>query len=161
MGKAALWAAAQDQRFSGAWSNGSGCTGAALSRRRFGERLLHLTQRFPHWTCEAYRAYVEQEEKLPIDQHQLLALVAPRPLYVSSASLDQWADPRGEFASCIAAQPAWRSEAPRLPGDTLPTPGERALPDIGYHCRPGPHDMLQVDWWHAMDYFESKLLNHL
>ncbi|HYQ17774.1 MAG TPA: hypothetical protein VEQ58_18500 [Polyangiaceae bacterium] len=140
LGKAALWAGAQDPRFALAISNESGCGGAALSRRDFGERLLHLNQRFPHWFCPAFHAFNQREAELPVDQHQLLALLAPRPVYVASAAADRWADPHGEWLACQAASPAY--ELFGLSGAT----------HIGYHCRPGRHDITPRDFWHYLEF---------
>lgn len=150
MGKTALWAAAQDERLAGAVANGSGCTGAALSRRRIGERLVHINQRFPHWFARAYHAYAEREHELPIDQHLLQALVAPRPLYVASASNDHWADPRGEHAGSVAASPAWQLHGLGGVPEAWPAENQSVGAHLGYHCRPGAHDLLAVDWQHVL-----------
>jgi hypothetical protein len=138
MGKAALWAVTQDAEFAGVISNGSGCLGSTLSRRRIGERQLQLNHRFPHWTTAANKGFDEGEERLPVDQHQLLALAAPRPCIVTSAVEDRWADPHGSELAVEAAAPAWGSQ-----------------PRIGHHLRPGPHDLTAVDWHQALAFLEA------
>jgi hypothetical protein len=148
MGKSALWAAAQDPRIAGVLANDSGCTGAAIARRRMGERQVHLNARFPHWCCRAYRAFDEREDALPVDQHQLLACIAPRIVHVASADQDRWADPDGELLACVHAGPAWDLlGAPGFGPRPDPVPLDRAIGGrIRYHRRPGPHDLTATDW---------------
>ena len=153
MGKTALWAAAQDERFALAISNNAGCTGATLSRRCIGERLHHINERFPHWFAKNYRAFNHREHELPIDQHQLLALLAPRPVYVGSASGDSWADPRGEFAACQAASVVYDQFGKIGLGEvTMPAENQSVGDHMRYHIRPGSHDILPQDWYHYLQF---------
>jgi len=153
LGKAALWAAAQDSRFAAAIANNSGAVGAALSRRQFGETVKTITAIFPHWFSPKLKDFAEREDQLPVDQHQLIALMAPRPVYIASASEDRWADPRGEFLATAEA-----SRVYALFGiDTdafsqMPEPNEAISGPVSYHLRKGKHDILAFDWQHYLDF---------
>ena len=147
LGKTALWAAAQDQRFAAVISNNSGCLGAALSRREYGETIEDIVGRFPYWFAPTLHKYRGNEEAMPVDQHQLLALVAPRPLYVASAEQDRWADPEGEYLATAAASLVYSLYGlETLWSDVVPNPDTPIGGFIGYHLRTGGHDVTYYDW---------------
>jgi len=147
LGKAALWAAAQDRRVAMVISNESGKGGASLLKRGYGETTDHLNTAFPHWFCANYKQYTGHPEKLPVDGNELLALIAPRPLYVASAEEDLGSDPKGEFLSAANVGRVYALFGRKgLSTDRMPPVNMPIMHDVGYHVRTGKHDVTEFDW---------------
>ncbi|MDE0839685.1 MAG: hypothetical protein OSB41_11625, partial [Kiritimatiellae bacterium] len=158
-GKASLWCGAEDERFALTISNDSGCNGAALSRRRVGRTLAAADVLFPYWFNENYKQYNDNEDNLPFDQHELIALMAPRLVYIASAQTDSNADPEGEFLSGVHAGPVYELFGLQGLGTAiwpaLDTPIQTG--SIGYHIRTGDHDMTSYDWQRFMDFADLNI----
>ncbi|MGB7324020.1 MAG: acetylxylan esterase [Rubripirellula sp.] len=165
-GKTSLWAAAEDPRFAIAYSNHSGCGGAALSRRALGETVDRITTSFPHWFSPNFAKYAGRENELPIDQHELFSLIAPRPVYVASADEDLWADPRGEYLSLVLSAPVYQLLGKQSIGDEViadpdlinhayPPPLDHpvVVGQTGYHIGSGGHGLTHIDWKNFLDFF--------
>jgi pimeloyl-ACP methyl ester carboxylesterase len=159
-GKAALWAGAQDERFAMVISNESGCGGAALARRKYGETIKVINKTFPHWFCTNYRKYNDNENSLPLDMHMLLGLTAPRPLYVACAGDDLWGDPKGSYLALYNAFPIFKLLGnSSLISETMPPLNKQVVyGNVGFHVRDGGHNMLLKDWNKFMDFADVEFL---
>ncbi|SCM57289.1 glucuronyl esterase domain-containing protein [Petrimonas mucosa] len=147
LGKVTLWTAATDQRFAAAISNNSGAMGSTLSRRNFGETVEVINTAFPHWFCGNFKKYSNREDMLPVDQHMVLSLIAPRPLYIASATEDLWADPKGEFLSAKEASVVYNLYGIQgLSAASMPQPDTPLIDIVSYHIRTGKHDIIAYDW---------------
>lgn len=160
LGRTALWCAAQDTRFAAVFANNSGCSGAALSRGKKGERIKDIYTKFPYWFCQNYSKYIDKEDDMPFDQYYLLAAIAPRLLYISSASEDEWADPKSEYLSAVLASEAYKvlNTKGLIGEDRYPRIGDVFHDgNIGYHMRKGTHFLSRYDWQNFINFFNNHI----
>ena len=146
-GKTSLLAGALDPRISLIIANQSGCGGAAPSRGKIGESVKAINDRFPHWFNAEFKAFNSAPEKLPFDQHCLIALCAPRPVLIATAKEDTWSNPGGQFDMAVAADPVYRLYGVKgLDARELPGVGQLTGDRVAYHMRDGKHAMSAPDW---------------
>lgn len=159
LGKTATWAGASDQRFAMVFSCNSGCCGVALSKREFGETIEAMNVRFPHHFDGNYKQFNAREKYMPFDQHELVALVAPRPIYIASAGDDNWADQKGEFLGGKGAEPVYALYGLAGLGVEQQPPIDVSVNDgfIAYHNRTGPHAVLRYDWEQFLKFADRHL----
>ena len=146
-GKAVMWAGAQDERFAIVFSGEAGCAGQTIVRRQFGETVKSITGFAPYWFAGNFKNYADRVNDLPVDWHELIALMAPRPVYIATAEQDYWGDPRGSFLAAKAAEPVYQLFGETGLGVDDWPPVETPVGDfIGYHNRKGTHGQNDYDW---------------
>lgn len=157
LGKTALVTAAFDERFCYAISNDSGCSGAAITRRKIGESLEAIVDKFPFWFCPRFKEYYGHAETLPFDQHWLLSLICPRHILIGSAEEDLWSDPESEFLALYATKDVYRLYGVDglISPDRVPT-ADTALGEGNalYQVRHGAHYFSRADWLVYLDYMD-------
>ena len=158
LGKTALWTGANDPRVWLTVSNCSGTGGAKLSHRYYGEDFAWLDVWNKHWFCSEFRKYVNRELEYPVDQHFLMAAIAPRLLYIASGTLDYYADPEGEYLSGKHASAAWNVYGMEgLEKTEYPAAGNLIGENVGYYLRDGEHNFTPENWNALMTFVEKHL----
>jgi len=156
-GKTALLAGAFDDRIRLVLCHQAGCGGSAPSRGKIGESVKQINDRFPHWFNAAFKQFNDGPDKLPFDQHELIALCAPRPVLLSNATEDQWANPAGQFEMLVAANPVYRLlGVPGLEASQMPESGRLIASRLGYFIRPGKHSTTSEDWKAFLDFCDAQ-----
>ncbi len=155
-GKTSLLAAAFDDRIALAIPLQAGCGGTAPSRGTVGESVKRINDSFPHWFCDEFKKFNDQPERLPFDQHCLVAMMAPRPVLLANAVEDTWANPAGQFEVLQATRPVYKLyDADDLGETKMPPPGKLIDGKLGYYIRDGEHSMTRGDWKVFCDYADK------
>ena len=160
LGKTVMWAGARDTRFAMVIASCSGEGGAALSRRNYGETIAHLVAptRYPYQFCANYQKYAEHVDQLPVDANMLVALMAPRPVFLQTGNQDYWSDPRGEFLAAVAAEPVFKLFGKQgLGTDEMPPAGQPIMHDIGYLMHAGGHGAQPGDYAEYLKFMQMHL----
>lgn len=158
LGKTVLWAGAGDTRFAMVIASCSGEGGASLSRRNYGETVKHMNVNFGYQFAGNFQKFGNNVDELPVDSHMLIALIAPRPVYLSTGDQDRWSDPKGEFLAAVAAEPVYRLLGKQgLGTDQLPLPGQPILHTMGYHMHAGGHGANPYDWEQYLKFLQMHL----
>jgi hypothetical protein len=160
LGKTVMWAGAHDTRFAMVIASCSGEGGAALSRRNYGETIAHLVAptRYPYQFCANYQKYAEHVDQLPVDAHMLVALMAPRPVFLQTGDQDYWSDPKGEFLAAVAAEPVFKLFGKQgLGTDQMPPAGQPIMNDIGYLMHSGGHGARPEDYGQFLKFMQMHL----
>jgi len=161
LGKTVLWAGARDTRFELVMASCSGEGGAALSRRNYGETVAHLTapSRYPYQFCANYGRFAARVDRLPVDSHMLVALLAPRPVLLQTGEKDGWSDPKGEFLAAQAAGPVYRLLGRQgLDVEAFPPAGAPVFGAIGFLMHDGGHGIVPSDWDQLLSFAQMHLL---
>jgi hypothetical protein len=157
-GKTALLAGAFDERFAAVIPHQAGCGGTSPARGKIGEQLRDINKNFPHWFNDTYVQFNDQPERLPFDQHALIAMCAPRPVLLTNAEEDQWANPAGQFENLKAADRVYRFlGAEGLAAEEMPPLGKPVLSHLGYFIRAGKHSVTDEDWKVFLDFADAQL----
>lgn len=169
-GKTAMLAGAFDERIALIIPAQAGCGGTAPSRvaaelstpqangRSIVETVGRINTSFPHWFCDVFKQFNDDPSRLPIDQHELIALCAPRPVLISAATEDLWANPAGQFQMLRAADPVYRLVAGEgIDATVMPEPLHLVSSRLGYFLRPGKHEVTEADWEAWLDYADRWL----
>lgn len=156
LGKAAILAGAFDARMALILPLQAGCGGTSPSRGKIGESVKRINTSFPHWFCGEFKKFNDESERLPFDQHSLIALCAPRPVLLSNAVEDEWANPAGQFEMLKAADKVYRFVGSKGVASTqMPEVGKLMDSTLGYYVRPGKHSMTKEDWKIFLDFADK------
>jgi len=156
-GKAALIAGVFDDRIAAVVSHQSGTGGASLNRQKKGESIEEITSSYPHWFSKKYASYAAREEDIPTDQHHVLALLAPRPVFLGNARRDVWSDPNGALKAAIGADPVWKLYDPKIGLNQSKLVPFKPESEISLWIRPGTHGVVKEDWPAFLSFLDAHL----